>query len=235
LRVTVLLAGALAPELPPLEQSVSPEQRDPLPADVSSLYALLPRADLYLQDEVPFALHPTRTRVWSRKGRHGQRRIEAPGENAHVYGFGLLDWRDGWFDGRLAPGRTAEPFCGQVKAAVARSRARGRVAIVLCDHLRTPTAAGSLKVRQMLTEDAGQLHLVYTPKDDPDSLPIEQLGRVVRREVTHNHQRRDLASLVGDARGHFQELGENPAAVLCHVGSPGCPAHQPECPVQLAA
>ena len=46
-------------------------QAPDLPADVESLMALLPLADLYLQDEVQVALHPTLTRVWCRKGRRG--------------------------------------------------------------------------------------------------------------------------------------------------------------------
>ena len=112
------------------------------------MLALLPQADLYLQDEVQFAFHPTLTRVWCRKGRRGQRLVEAPGDNRKVYGFGLLDWRDGWFDGRVAPGRTADVFCEQVRAAVARSKRRGRVAIVIVDNLKTHTAAGSLLVRE---------------------------------------------------------------------------------------
>jgi len=32
------------------------------------------------------------------------RRPEAPGDNRKAYGFGLLDWRDSWFDGRVAKG-----------------------------------------------------------------------------------------------------------------------------------
>jgi hypothetical protein len=76
------------------------------------------------------AFHPTLTRVWCRKGRRGQRQVEAAGDNRRVYGFGLVDWRDGWFDGRVAPGRTADVFCEQVRAAVDRSRQRGRIAIV---------------------------------------------------------------------------------------------------------
>jgi hypothetical protein len=79
---------------------------------------------------------------------------EAPGDNRRVYGFGLVDWRDGWFDGRVAPGRTADVFCEQVRAAVARSRQRGRIAIVIADNLKTHTAAGSLLVRTMLDSTA---------------------------------------------------------------------------------
>jgi hypothetical protein len=78
--------------------------------------------------------------------------VEAPGANDKVYGFGLVDWCDGWFDGRFAPGRTAAVFCAQVRAAVDRSRAQGRQALVLADNLRTHTPAGSKLVRQMLTE-----------------------------------------------------------------------------------
>ena len=83
-----------------------------------NLLTLVAHADLSLQDEVQFAFHPTLTRVWCLKGRRGQRLVEAPGDNRKVYGFGLVDWRDGWFDGRVAPGRTADVFCEQVRAAV---------------------------------------------------------------------------------------------------------------------
>jgi hypothetical protein len=78
--------------------------------------------------------------------------VEAPGANDKVYGFGLVDWGDGWFDGRLAPGRSADIFCAQVRAAVAHSRVQGHMAIVSVDNLRTHTPAGSKLVRQMLAE-----------------------------------------------------------------------------------
>src|SRR6202162_3882601 len=125
---------------------------DQLAADLPELLTLLPRADLYLQDEMQVAFHPTLTRVWSRKGRRGQRLIEAPGDNRKVYGFGLVDWCDGWVDGRVAPGRTADVFCEEVETGVARSKRRGRVAIVIADNLKTHTSAGSLLVRNMLAE-----------------------------------------------------------------------------------
>jgi hypothetical protein len=109
-------------------------------------------------------------------GRRGQRLVEAPGDNRKVYGFGLVDWRDGWFDGRVAPGRTAEVFCDQVRAAVARSKRRERIALVMTDNLKTHTSAGSLLVRSMLTELKEHLYLVYTPAYDPDANRIEWHG-----------------------------------------------------------
>jgi transposase len=183
----------------------------------------LPRADLYLQDEIQFACHPTLTRVWCRKGRRGQRLIQAPGDNRKVYGFGLVDWRDGWFDGRIAPRRTADVFCEQVRAAVARSQRRGRVAIVIADNLKAHTPAGSLLVRSMLTELNEQLYLVSTPAYDPDANRIEWLWRVSRRVVTHNHQRSNFDLLLVDVQTHFQALTQTPTDVLRHIGSPFAP------------
>ena len=58
---------------------------DQLPADLEDLLTLVPRADLYLQDEMQVAFHPTLTRVWSRKGRRGQRLVEAPGDNLKTH------------------------------------------------------------------------------------------------------------------------------------------------------
>jgi hypothetical protein len=122
LRVEVLLAGTTASEPLPVEPLVEADLWNQLPPDLAHLLELLPRADLYLQDEVQFAFHPTLTRLWSLKGRRGQCLIEAPGDNRKAYGFGLVNWRDGWFDGRIALGRTADIFCEHVRAAVTRSR-----------------------------------------------------------------------------------------------------------------
>jgi hypothetical protein len=108
------------------------------------------------------ALHPTLTRVWCPKGRRGQRLVEAPGNNAKEYGFGLVDWRDGWFAWQRAPGRRAAPSCAQLRRAVARSRARGRIALVLLDNPGIHNPKGSRLLRALLDELRGQLVLVYT-------------------------------------------------------------------------
>jgi transposase len=233
--VEVLLAGALDPTPPPLVDLVEPDLLPDIPADTESLMALLPQADLYLQDEVQVALHPTLTRVWCRKGRRGQRLIEAPGQNEKVYGFGVVDWRDGWFDGRLAAGRTADVFCEQVRAAAARSRARGRVAIVVGDNASTHTTAGSKLVRQMVAELGEHLRLVYTPAYDPDANRIEWLWRPVRRAVTHNHQRRELATLQADLEAEFRYLADHPQDVLARLGSPGLELNDAAEPLAAAA
>ena len=63
-RVEVLLAGATAPDPLPVHDLVEADLWDQLPADLPELLALLPRADLYLQDEMQVAFHPTLTRLW---------------------------------------------------------------------------------------------------------------------------------------------------------------------------
>jgi len=197
-----------------------------VPPDLPALLARLPRADLYLQDEVQAALHPTLTRLWSPKGRRGQRFVEAPGENAKVAGFGAVDWRDGFFHGLTAPGRRAAPFVEQLAAVGARSRARGRAAIVLADNLRIHTPAGSLVLRAFLAAHDDVL-LVYTPAYDPDANRIEWLWRPTRRAVTHAHRRTRIDELAADLTDHFATLAAHPDAVLRHVGSPNAPAPTP--------
>jgi transposase len=232
--VEVLLAAAALPELPPISDLVDADLLDQVPPNLQPLLNLVPKADIYLQDEVQCAHHPTITRVWCRRGRRGQRLVEAPGDNSKFYGFGILDWRDGWFNGAIAEGRTAQPFCDQLKAALARSQTRGRIAIVIADNLKTHTAKGSLLVRKFLTENEGQLYIVYTPPYDPDANRIEWLWRVSRRVVTHNHQRATLDLLQQDAEQHFASLREHPEEVLRHIGSPFVPEDQLT-PQRLAA
>src|SRR5437762_73768 len=80
LKVEVLLAAAGAPVPPPID-ALLPDLglRDEVAQDLPWLVRLLPRADVYLQDEVEIALHPPLTRVWSPKGRRRPRLVEAPG------------------------------------------------------------------------------------------------------------------------------------------------------------
>ena len=219
MRVEAILAAAASPEPPPIDDLMpDPLLRDELPEDLPWLLRLLPRADVYLQDEVEVALHPTLTRVWCRKGRRGQRLVEAPGNNAKEYGFGLVDWRDGWFDWQRAPKRSAPPLCAQLRRAVARSQARGRMALVLLDNLGTHTPKGSRLVRALLEELRGRLVLVYTPTYDPEANRIEWLWRALRRAVTHTHTRDSLPPLLADADHWAYTI--SPTEILRQIGSP---------------
>ena len=227
LRVEALLAAAASPVPPPAADLVPDATLadDLFPEDLPHLLGLLGRADLYLQDEVEVALHPTLTRVWSRAGRPGQRLVQAPGKNLKRYGFGLVDWREGWLDFELADGRRAVPLVAQLRRAVARSRQRGRIAMVILDNLGIHTPKGSRLLRALLEELGEQLVLVYTPTYDPDANRIEWLWRALRRTVTHTHTRQRLDDLVADAERWARTI---PAAqVLSQIGSPFAPDQWP--------
>jgi hypothetical protein len=237
LRVEVLLATAALPS--PSPAPVAPRRcltvlpalpEDEADPDLAAVLALLPQADVYLQDEVQIALHPTLTRVWSRRGRRGQRRVEAPGQNVKRWGFGLVDWRDGWLDWVVAPGRWAAPLVEQLRRAVARSKARDRCALVILDNLGIHTPRGSKLLRALVEEEGEHLILVYTPAYDPDSNPIEWLWRTFRPAVTHTHQRRSMEELIADADAWIAAC--TPQDILQHLGSPSKPT--PVHPEELA-
>jgi hypothetical protein len=219
LKVEVLLAAAASPVPPPIDDLLpDPLLRDEVAEDLPWLLRLLPRADVYLQDEVEIALHPTLTRIWSGKGRRRQRLVEAPGNNQKEYGFGLVDWRDGWFDWERAAGRQAQPFCAQLRRTVERSQQRGRVAMVLLDNLGIHTPKGSRLLRALLDELRGKLVLVYTPTYDPESNRIEWLWRSLRRAVTHTHHHATLPPLLEAADTWAHTL--TPLKILRQIGSP---------------
>lgn len=188
--------------------------------DVPALLRLLPTADRYVQDEVEIRHHPTLTRRWSRKGRHGQRRVRAPGQSLKVLAFGAVDWRDGWNSVGFGRNRSATLFCKQLDHLVERSQQRGRIAIVLGDNANIHTPWGSKLVRETVKRHGDRLRLVYTPAYDPEANPTERLWPPFRRAVTHNHHRDDMVDLYHDALAYFDELDNDPQRVLRHIGSP---------------
>ena len=128
-------------------------------------------------------------------------------------------------DFQLADGRRAVPFCDQLRRAVARSRQRGRIAMVILDNLGIHTPKGSRLLRALLAELGEQLVLVDTPTYDPDANRIEWLWRALRRTVTHTHQRQLLADLLADADRWAHTI--TPTQVLSQIGSPFAPDQQP--------
>lgn len=245
LRVEVLLSAALALEPPPAPAPVpaapmaeappptgsppppfdwralvDPDLWDQVPADLDALLAWLPHADLYVQDEADVKFHPTLTRLWSRRGRAGQRRVRAPGTNRKVVAYAALDWREGWGSFGYSLTRNAATFARQLDHLVARSRARGRRALVLTDNARIHTPAGAKVVREALQRHGAWLRLVYTPPYDPEANPTERFWLPLRRAITHNHHRDAMLDLYHDLLAYGDALDANPACVLRHIGSP---------------
>jgi hypothetical protein len=191
-----------------------------VPDDLPRLLELLPASDLYVQDEVEVRLHPTLSRVWSRRGRRGQRLVRAPGQSRKFVGFGAFDWRDGWLGIAYGLGRTADIFCLELDHLVERSQGRGHKAMVLLDNLSIHTPEGSKLVRETLAKHGDKLRLVYTPAYDPEANPTERLWPPFRLAVTHNHHHDEVVGLYEDTLAYFHKLDRNPNLVLTHLGSP---------------
>ena len=189
-----------------------------VPADVPELLRALGNSDLYVQDEVDVRLHPTLTRVWSRKGRRGQRLVRAPGQSSKFVTFLAVDWRDGWGSVGYSAKRTAAVFCQQLDHLVERSQAQGRAAMVILDGAKIHTPAGSKLVREALAKHGAKLRLIYTPAYDPESNPTERAWPPFRRVVTHNHHRDEMLELYEDTRAYMDDLTD--AQSLRHIGSP---------------
>lgn len=169
------------------------------------------------------ALHPTLIRMWMKRGRGRQRKIRAPGTNEKRHVFGATDWRDGTVLHRYNDSRDSATFCALADDCVARSRARSRRAILVVDNLNIHVPERARKVRALLERHGRWLELVYLPKYSPDLQPQEDLWRVWRAKVTHNHQRTTLDELEADSEACFAEWQTDPTAVLRIIGSPFAP------------
>jgi hypothetical protein len=219
---STVLAQAQAPAKPGFDwhDLVEPDLWELVPKDLPELLALLPNADLYVQDEVEVRFHPTLTRVWSPKGHRGQRLVWAPGQNRRFVGFLAADWRDGWLSIGYGLHRSADLYCQQLDHLVERSQRRGHQAIVLTDNLGIHTPKGSKLLREALERHQGKLRLVYTPPYDPEANPTERLFPRFRLAVTHNHHRDNVVTLYEDTLAYFDRLDHQPKRVLGYIASP---------------
>jgi putative transposase len=211
----VARAGPAA--LPPVRHEVV----DPAdPAQVAWLTGLFARgrADLYGQDEADLALLPTLTRTWMRRGE--QLRVPAPGTNRKRSVSAATDLAAGALLWRTDDTRCADQFCAIGDACVARSAARGRLAVLLIDNAQAHRLGKTGIVRRWLTAQAGRVVLVFLPAYSPDLQPAERLWRQWRPNVTHNHTRATLAALEGDSDRWLGRIAAVPRAVLRALACP---------------
>jgi DDE superfamily endonuclease len=171
-----------------------------------------------VQDEADLALLPTLSRCWTKRGQ--QRKIPAPGDNHKRSVSAATDWRDGGLVWRTDERRCARQFCALADACVARSRARGRRAVLLADNAQAHRPGQTGQVHDLLARHASQLELVFLPAYAPDLNPQERLWRCWRPLVTHNHTRTSLDQLEADSDACFRAWQADPSVVLSAIGSP---------------
>ena len=206
-----------------------------LPVDVPALLALLPRTDLYLQDEMQVAFHPTREQPVVPQG--AMWATHAAKHRGIIAESTALAWSTGVMGGPMAGSLQDGLLMRSASKCVLLwlvPEERGRVAIVIADKLKTHTSTGSLLVPNMLTELQEQLYLVYKPAMILTPTGSNGSGLLSRRAVTQNHHRSMFELLFADVEQHFQALTRTPAEVLRHIGSPFAPDTDHDAPLSLA-
>lgn len=127
----------------------------------------------------------------------------------------------GWFDGRIAPGRTADVIClpsADGCGPFAGARTGG-------DHHCGQSQDSHGSWLPPRAEDVDRTRLsscLWSTRLPMTQMPTASSGgaRISRRVVTHNHHRRDFESRLSDARRHFEALTCTPDDLLRHLGSP---------------
>lgn len=175
------------------------------------------RADLYAQDEADLNLLPTLTRTWMPKGE--QLKVRAPGTNEKRSVSAATDLAAGDLLWRTDERRCADQFCATLHACAQRSSARGRLAVLLVDNAQGHRVGKTGIVRRALDAHAGRVVLVFLPTYSPDLQPAERLWRQWRPNVTHNHKRADIASLVADSDAWLTKAAASPKGVLLMLGT----------------
>ncbi len=122
--------------------------------------------------------------MWATPGRSTWRESES------VYDFGLLDWRDGWFDGRVVPGRTADVWCRANACRRCSLKAAWTRYLRDCRQSQDPHT-GWLPARVKLAEPSSRSSCIWCMRSPMTRMPtaLNGTGPVSRRVVTHNHHR----------------------------------------------
>jgi putative transposase len=157
-----------------------------LPADEAAVFL----------DEVEVSTNPKVGCMWMRKGQ--QAVVQTPGTNEKRYLAGSISWRSGRVvltEGRPRQGRDAALFCAHLDD-LRRAFRHYRVIHVICDNVKTHTAAGSLLVRAYLGRWAGRVKVHYLPLYAPECNPIERVWWRLHEAVTRNHRCQSMDELL---------------------------------------
>jgi len=178
---------------------------------------LLPRADVYLQDEMGIAFDPTLTGF-------GVPKTAVDSLWSRLQKITKSSMASVWLTGVMIAGLRAEHLAIALRPSVhscaALSRARKHVdaSPVLLDNLGIQTPKGSLLLRQLLTSCVGNSCWFTSPRTIRSPNRIEWLWRSFRRAVIHDHTRVTLPPLLEDADRWASTISA--MEILRQIGSP---------------
>jgi putative transposase len=164
---------------------------------------------LYYADEVDIALLPTLQGRWMRVGQ--QHRVDTPGQNEKVYGFGAVNIASGFLAWLTWPNKNNVGFRHLLQQILDQHGDDPLKIVVVVDNYRIHKAQ---PVLQMLAAVKDRLRLYFLPTYAPELNPIEQLWHYFREQVTSNYFFKTLSRLHATADRFFADLSRSPERLL---------------------
>jgi transposase len=180
----------------PLLRPKDPQRQAKLDALKRLMRRLPANEAAVFMDEVEINSNPKIGCMWMRRGQ--QAVVETPGTNEKRLLAGSISWRTGRViltESRPRQGRDAALFCEHLDD-LRRAFRRYKVIHVICDNVRTHTAAGALRVRAYLKEWEGRVKVHYLPLYAPECNPIERVWWRLHEAVTRNHRCQSMDELL---------------------------------------
>lgn len=164
------------------------------------LVALLPRHEVAVyEDEVDIHLNPKIGLDWMGKGQ--QKEAWTPGQNVKRYLAGAMDVRTGeihWVEGVK---KNSWLFLDMLHK-LTMVYARARVIHVILDNYGIHS---SKIIAVALSHFAARVRLHFLPPYSPEGNTIERVWQDLHANVTRNHRRKDMTTLMRDVRYYLRK------------------------------
>jgi transposase len=167
---------------------------------IQRLLATLPRGEVAVyEDEVDIHLNPKIGLDWM--GRGQQKEVMTPGQNVKRYLAGALDAQTGqlvWVEGE----RKASALFIALLTRLLQTYAEAPRIHVILDNYRIHD---SKIVRAALSSFGGRIQLHFLPPYCPNDNKIERVWQDLHANVTRNHTRPDMLSLMHEVRYYLRK------------------------------
>jgi transposase len=151
------------------------------------------------EDEVDIHLNPKIGLDWMGYGQ--QKEVMTPGKNQKRYLAGALDVRSGVLHWVESERKTSDLFLALLDKLLV-TYAQAKVIHLILDNYRIHS---SQIVAVALAGYGSRIRLHFLPPYCPDHNKIERIWQDLHANVTRNHQRRSMTTLMQDVRYHLQK------------------------------
>jgi len=162
---------------------------------------------LFYLDECEIHLHPTLTKVWTRRGIRPV--IPAAGTNKRLCIYGALNYRTGQSHYMVHPKKNSRQF-GEFLRQLVEHYPERRLVLVIDNASYHKTKA----IRALLADHRDRVFVVWLPPYSPELNLIEGLWGYLKRSALNNYFFGDIESLEAALHEAFTELQQHPETAL---------------------